>query len=126
MGDIIWKREKGKLTKITRAATWEKTLSEIPKNTEAELTFMSGEHHMIRNFVVRELPRTGKPISPEFISQRLKLSIELVKNILDELEKNLTFLFRNKQDSVIWAYPVTVDKTPHHVTFSTGENLYAA
>jgi len=38
----------------------------------------------------------------------------------------MTFLFRNKEGEVVWAYPVTVDKTPHHLTFSTGEQLYAA
>jgi hypothetical protein len=26
----------------------------------------------------------------------------------------------------LWAYPVTVDKTPHRITFNTGEKLYAA
>lgn len=125
MSQFIWKREKGNLTKITRA-TWEKTLSEIPKNTEAELAFMSSEHHLVRNFIVRELPKIKKPLSPEFISEKLRLPVELVKDILDEFEKNLTFLFRNKQGSVVWAYPVTLDKTPHYATFSTGENLYAA
>ena len=28
--------------------------------------------------------------------------------------------------AVAWAYPVTVDTTPHHVSFDTGEQLYAA
>ncbi|OGO41196.1 MAG: hypothetical protein A2Z04_05735 [Chloroflexi bacterium RBG_16_57_9] len=27
---------------------------------------------------------------------------------------------------VVWAYPVTVARTPHHLTFSTGEQVYAA
>jgi hypothetical protein len=49
-----------------------------------------------------------------------------VNTILDDLEKKLTFLFRNEEGAVAWAYPVTVDKTPHHLTFSTGEQLYAA
>jgi hypothetical protein len=38
----------------------------------------------------------------------------------------MTFLFRNEQGAVAWAYPVTVDRTPHYVTFSTGEQVYAA
>jgi hypothetical protein len=38
----------------------------------------------------------------------------------------MTFLFRNEQGSVTWAYPVTVDQTPHRVTFSSGEQVYAA
>jgi hypothetical protein len=38
----------------------------------------------------------------------------------------LTFLFRNEQGAVAWAYPVTTDTTQHDVTFSTGEQLHAA
>ena len=46
--------------------------------------------------------------------------------ILDDLEKRMTFLYRNPQGCVTWAYPVTVDRTPHRVEFSSGEKLYAA
>jgi hypothetical protein len=45
---------------------------------------------------------------------------------LDELEQHMTFLFRNAQGDVVWAYPVTVEQTPHRITFDTGEQLYAA
>ena len=105
---------------------WERHSSTVPQHSETRLGFMSEEHHLVRYFVVRELPRTGDPISPEFISQKLKLPLARTKAILDELEKNLFFLVRNEQGAVSWAYPVTVDHTPHHLTFSTGEQLYAA
>jgi hypothetical protein len=42
------------------------------------------------------------------------------------MDKHMTFVCRNAQGAVVWAYPVTVERTPHHVTFSTGERLYAA
>lgn len=93
---------------------------------EADLDFMSEAHHRIRNFVVLELPRAGKPLAPEFIAQELSLSLDQVVALLDELEKHMTFLYRNQQGEVVWAYPVTVEKTPHHVTFSTGEKVYSA
>jgi hypothetical protein len=105
---------------------WEKHLARVPQHSETRLGFMSEEHHLVRYFVVRELPRTGEPIQPEFISQKLELPLAQIKTILDELEKNLFFLVRNEQGAVSWAYPVTVDNTPHHLTFSTGEQLYAA
>jgi hypothetical protein len=92
----------------------------------AQLGFMSDEHHRIRNFVVKELPRAGKPLSPHFIAQELRLPVTRTTDILDELEQRMTFLFRNEQGAVAWAYPVTVEHTPHHVTFSTGEQIYAA
>jgi hypothetical protein len=65
-------------------------------------------------------------MQPEFISQSLKLPLVQVNTILDELERNLFFLVRNSQGAVTWAFPFTVEKTPHHLTFSTGEQLYSA
>jgi hypothetical protein len=93
---------------------------------EAAMGFMTGDHRRVHHFAVRELPHTGKPLSPEFIAQKLGLPCDRVVFILNDLEKHMTFLFRNKQGEVTWAYPVTIDKTPHHLTFSSGEQVYAA
>jgi hypothetical protein len=93
---------------------------------DAGLGFMSAEHHQVRNFVVREIPRVGKPLPPELIAQGLDLPLDRVKVILDELEAHMSFLFRNEQGEVTWAYPVTADKTPHRLTLNTGEQVYAA
>ena len=90
------------------------------------LRFMSEDHHRVRDLVVRELPRCGRPIPPGWIAEQLQLPLGQVTAILDELERGMTFLFRNPQGEVAWAYPVTVDETPHRVTFSSGEKLYAA
>ena len=92
----------------------------------AHLDFMAEDHHRVRNFVVTELPRVGKPLSREFIAGELGLPLTRVTDILDELERHMTFLFRNEEGDVAWAYPVTVDATPHHVSFSTGERINAA
>lgn len=92
----------------------------------SSLSFMTEEHHRVRDFAVMELPRAGAPLSPELIAERLHLSVERVNVILDELEKHMTFIFRDEQGAVAWAYPVTVDRTPHRITFSTGEQVYAA
>ena len=105
---------------------WESGLSQVQQHIKGRLDFMSEEHHLARNFVVRELPHVKEPLSPEFIAQELNLPVSRVKVILEEMEKHLTFLFRNEQGAVTWAYPVTVDNTPHHITFNTGEQIYAA
>jgi len=93
---------------------------------EADLDFMSDDHHRIRDFVVLEVPRAGKPLTPEYIAEQLNLPLNRVIAISDELEKHMTFLFRNEAGAVTWAYPVTVDETPHQVSFSTGEQIHAA
>ena len=93
---------------------------------DANLEFMGADHHRVRNLVVEEIPRAGKPLTPEWIGQQLSLPIPKVIKILDELERNMTFIFRNPEGAVTWAYPVTVDQTPHQVTFNTGEQIYSA
>lgn len=107
-------------------AIWHRQVMQAGPRIRAALGFMTPEHHLVRNFVVVELPRVGKPLSPEYISRKLNLQVERVTALLEELERNLTFLFRNSEGAVAWAYPVTTDKTPHHVSFSTGERIYAA
>ena len=105
---------------------WEKHISKAKKKFEAANTFMSKEHRLVHHFVVKELPFIGKPLSQDVIADRLGMSIDRVKLILDDLEAHMTFVFRNRQGDVVWAYPVTVEQTPHHVSFHTGEQLYAA
>ena len=125
MNETVLTGQGTQITEIPRA-DWEQALSDIPRHFEARLGFMSQEHHLVRNFVVREIPITAKALSPLYIAQKLDLSLERTEAILEELEKNLTFLYRNDQGAVTWGYPVTVEKTPHHITFSTGEHIYAA
>ena len=115
-----------KLLRIPRAI-WQKQVKKMAEETEENaLAFMSDEHHRVRDFVVLELPRAGNPLSPELIANRLSLPVERVVQILDELEKHMTFVFRDGQGAVEWAYPVTAAQTPHRVTFSTDETIYAA
>ena len=93
---------------------------------DSALDFMSADHHRVRNLVVEFLPRIGKPLTPKWISDKLKIPLPVVSEILNELERKMTFLFRNPDEAVTWAYPVTVDQTPHQVSFSSGEQIYAA
>jgi hypothetical protein len=108
------------------ALLWKAMISRKANSVKSSLGFMSGEHQRIRDFVVSELPILAEPIAPETISRQLNLQLDQVNEILEELEKQLTFLFRNPKGEVTWAYPVTVENTPHQVTFSTGEKIQAA
>lgn len=103
-----------------------KKLPQRKKAFEAHLGFMTGELRRVHHFVVRELPYAGKPLPPGYIAERLEMPVERVVLHLDELERRMTFLFRNPAGEVVWAYPVTVEETPHRITLDTGEQLYAA
>ena len=96
------------------------------KKIRDELAFMTEEHRKVHHFVVREMPNFGKPMGPDHVAGAVDLPVERVTAILRELEEHKTFLFRNDEGAVVWAYPVTVEETPHRLTFSTGERIYAA
>jgi len=102
-------------------------LSWYNHNMEDRLAFLTPQHHSVRNFVVRELPRNeGRPLRPGQIAQGTGRDLPVVQDLLDELERNLFFLVRNAAGDVSWAFPVTSDRTPHRLTFSTGERIFGA
>jgi hypothetical protein len=105
---------------------WQRAIDRSAQAARKSLAFMTTDHHLVRDFVVREMPRLGEAIVPELIARRLKMTLVHVISILDELEENLTFLYRDAHGAVNWAYPVTVEKTPHQIIFNDGEQIYAA
>jgi hypothetical protein len=96
------------------------------KKIKEELVFMTEEHRKVHHFVVREMPSHGRPMDPDHVAGEVNIPLERVVAILQELEERMMFLFRNDEGAVVWAYPVTAEETPHQLTFSTGEEIYAA
>lgn len=80
----------------------------------------------VQHFTVREIARRREPISPAIIAAELDLSLKRVTEILTELERRMTFLYRSGGDDVVWAYPVTAEKTPHQVRIDGGAAFSAA
>jgi hypothetical protein len=111
-----------RLTLPVPPAIWKR----MDEGGDDPLEFMSAAHHQVRDFAVLELTRSGQPLAPERIAQELRIPRDRVVKILDELEQHKTFVFRNTEGAVTWAYPVTVDPTPHRLRFNTGERVYAA
>jgi hypothetical protein len=108
------------------AALWQPRLARDARRLEASLGFMSPEHHRVRNLAVREIVRTGQPLPAPTISQTLGLNPARTEEILGDLERHMTFLFRNEQGAVSWAYPVTAEETPHRVELDSGQRVFAA
>jgi hypothetical protein len=108
------------------AAIWKRNVRSEARGIATRLEFMGPEHHRIRNFVVAELAREQQRLSPEAIVEGVGLETEKVQEVLDDLEAQLTFLYRTDGHNVDWAYPVTADETPHRVTFDNGERFFAA
>lgn len=108
------------------ASLWKRDVRSEARRARARLDFMGPEHHRVRNFVVTELSRRAGPLSADTIGGALGLERERVREILDDLESHLTFLYRSDSHNVDWAYPVTAENTPHQVTFDNGERFFAA
>jgi len=107
-------------------ATWKEHFTQIPQHSLNRFSFMTDAHQRVRYFVVKGLVDQQKPIEPEFISTALDMPLAQVTGILEELERKLFFLVRDEHGAVAWAYPVTVELTPHRLNFNTGERLYGA
>ncbi len=105
---------------------WEKQIEKARRRVKKSTRFMSLDHQRVHHYAVRKLPRFGRPIPAEMVARELAMSEEHAVDILSDLEKHMTFLCRNEQGHIIWAYPVTVEKTPHRISFDSGERLYAA
>lgn len=105
---------------------WKQHLVQAPEHGHARLGFMTKAHRQVRTFVVKEMAKSQNPIDSKLIAERLNLPLEQVERILEELEKKLFFVVRNEQGSVSWAYPMTVETTPHRLSFRSGERTYAA
>ena len=106
---------------------WRQHLARAQQHGSSRLSFMTEDHRRIRQFVVSELPRNdGKALAAEAISKRLMIPFDRVVEILAELQKRLFFLVLNDAGEVSWAFPVTRDRTPHRLSFSSGERIFAA
>jgi DNA-binding CsgD family transcriptional regulator len=115
----------GRHTVPVPAFVWHRLARAAGRQARASLHFMTAEHERVRDLAVLELARTGMPLSPKTIAERLDLATPEVRSVLTELERRLTFLYRSGGEDVTWAYPVTVEETPHHARFSTGEEAYS-
>lgn len=107
------------------ASNWLAALNERSPQTREKLR-LSGDARQIREYVVRELPRFGKPLPPRQIAEDLALARSVVVHVLEELERRLFFLVRNQDGDVAWAFPVAAAPTPHQLLFDTGERINGA
>lgn len=104
---------------------WRRAVAADGRKMQARLRFMSEDHHRVRDFAVRELIRTGAPVSTPGIAEALGLPLSTATQLIEDLERHLTFVYRTRPDAVTWAYPVTCEDTGHRAHFSTGEDAFS-
>ncbi len=106
--------------------TLRRHLEDAQHHRSPRLSFMTEEHHRVRDFAVAELPRLGRALPASHIAEKTVLPLDRVEVILQELEVNRFFLVRDFERRVSWAFPVTSETTPHRVELSSGETIHAA
>jgi hypothetical protein len=104
---------------------WRTAIRAAAKDARKGLRFMTEDPHRVRDFCVLELARTGTPLPPSTISEELELDVDRVESILASLEKRLVYVYRSRGPEVTWAYPVTVDETPHRAKLGGGKEAYS-
>ena len=104
---------------------WQRAVEADGKRMRGRLHFMSEIHHRVRDFAVQELARTGTPAPVTEVAESLGLDLATTTQLIEDLERNLTFLYRTQPDAVTWAYPVTCEDTGHRVHFDTGEDAFS-
>ena len=107
-------------------AIGKKRVGQLADRARDEVGVVSTQQRAVHHFVVREMPRFGGPMPAQTIAEGLDLPLSTVIEILADLEARKIFLFRDEEGSVVWAYPVTAEQTPHRIRFRSGETLYAA
>ena len=105
---------------------WRRQIGGSFQKELARLNGMSPDHRRIRAFAVTELPKSGRPLTPAAIAKQFSLRQDEVATILADLEGGMTYLFRNQEGALEWAYPVTAAPTPHRLTFSSGQEIWGA
>jgi hypothetical protein len=115
----------GRLERIS-ADSWRAELRGARERMAERLQFMTPDHHRVRRFSVSELTKRAAPLESAWIARELKIELRRVKAILEDLERHLFFLICDRRGRVTWAYPVTSVPTPHRLTFSSGEQIFAA
>jgi len=117
---------KGGVLEAVPAEPWREEMRGVRRHMAGRLRFMKPEHQRVRYFAVSELVKTGAPLDPGHIARALGIAVRAIDVILDELDRNLFFLVRDRRGQVNWAFPVTSEITPHRLRFSTGERIFAA
>jgi hypothetical protein len=92
----------------------------------AKRSHLEPDQRRVQHFAVREIPRRREAIAPGVFAAELDLSLEEVYQILEELERRMTFLCRRGGEDVNWAYPVTAVETQYQVRIDGGAAFSAA
>ncbi len=105
---------------------WQAAVRRSTAKMRQRLSFMTSEHHAVRDFAVRALPEVHRPLTVDEIAGELGLLKSRVQEIVEELERRLFFLVRNAAGDVAWAFPVAADPTPHEMECGRGYSIFGA
>jgi len=104
----------------------EKGAQKGEKGARANIESLTDLEHQVHHFIVLKMVNVKEPITPEMISDEMKIPSKQVSSIIDKLENLKTFIFRSDGKGIDWAYPLSLDNTGFRMTSASGENFFAA
>jgi hypothetical protein len=107
-------------------AIWHREVGKEARGCGQAYGALSSEQQRVRAHIVAALPRHPEGLSATTLSEQLDLPVDRLRGILNELNRGKFFVALDDTNTVTWAYPVTIDATPHQLTFKTGERMTAA
>ena len=87
---------------------------------------VSEEERKVHRFVVMTMTETNKPVTLQYIAEKLDMPLDRVRDIVDKLEGMKAFFYRYNSKGINWAYPVTSENRVYKMAFSTGKQFDAA
>ena len=57
---------------------WQSNMRKMAEKARLKIGFMEADHHLVRNFAVKELSRAGAPLPPESIAQGVNLDVDML------------------------------------------------
>ena len=79
----------------------QKRVGQFVERARQEVGAVSARQRAVHHFVVRELPRYGRPIPPGHIAEEMGVSLATVNEILADLEARKGFVFRDEDGAVV-------------------------
>jgi hypothetical protein len=110
---------------VEDAHWWSTLLAHVPA-MRSRFDALPPLQRTLRRAAVLRVVATGRPAPPDALARDIGAPLREVAAALADLERRLFFLVRDAGGEVSWAFPVTADVTPHHLSFSSGERLHGA
>jgi hypothetical protein len=104
---------------------WRRQRDSFITDIEKSFNEFTGKHQQAYRLALVHLVTTNTPLEIMDVAAQLGLTIDRTEEIIDDLEKRTGLVKRNRNGSIVSAYPVTLDKSRGRFISGDGEEMGA-